>query len=114
MDEIVENAVEVMTRTTWFSRLPKWLRVVLMVISIITLVYWVGFALYKILEAIRIIMAYIFEKRNYWTFLICILLIAIGGLLLGEFYFGLEPFNKIAQWFVDLYESVREWLRSLI
>ena len=108
-----ELATKIITKT-WFDRLPKWLRVILLLISIVTLVYWLGFMIYKILSAIRVIGAYIFEKRNYWTFLCCILILIVGGLLLAQYYFNLDPFGKLLEWFNGQIEALREYLGGLI
>ena len=52
----------------WYSNFPKWLKAVLLIISIITLIYWIGVIIFKILSGIRVIGAFLFEQRNYWTF----------------------------------------------
>lgn len=98
----------------WYSDLPKWLKAILLIISLITVVYWVGFMIYKILCAIRVIGAFIFEKRNYWTFLGCILILGVGALLLAQFYFGLDPVGQFVKWVTSLWESLREAVSELI
>lgn len=113
MEEVITNVVAA-TKQSWFSKLPKWLRIILLILSIVTVIYWLGFAIYKILEAVRIVMAYIFEKRNYWTFLICILILIVGSLLIAQFYFQLDPFGKLANWFIEKWNELREWLSNII
>lgn len=98
----------------WYSGFPKWLKVVLLVASIVTLVYWISLVTYKILKGIRIIGAFVFEPRNYWTFLCCILILAVGGLLLAQFAFGLDPFGKLGDWFVERFEDIKRALISVI
>ena len=98
----------------WYSDLPKWLKAILLIISLITMVYWAGFMIYKILCGIRVIGAFIFEKRNYWTFLGCILILGIGALLLAQFYFGLQPFENFIAWIENLWDQLRNWVSELI
>lgn len=114
MDDVITNAVVTAVKTSRFSRLPKWLRVVLLTLSILTVVYWLGFLIYKLLCAVRVIGAFIFDKRNYWTFLICIVILLVGSLLMAQFYFGLDPFGKMAAWFVQKWDEFREILIELL
>ena len=114
MEEVITNTVVAATKVSWFSKLPKWLKIILLTLSIVTVVYWLGFVIYKILEAVRIIFAYIFEKRNYWTFLICVLILIVGSLLIAQFYFNLDPFGKMANWFIAKWNELREWLSNII
>lgn len=88
----------------WYSGLPKWLKIVLLILSIITLVYWFGFMLYQILKGFRVIGAYIFEQRNYWTFILCVFLIIISALLIAQFYYNLNPFGKFINWLTGLFD----------
>lgn len=111
MDEEIIKAV---VKQHWYSNFPKWLKVILLILSLITVVYWVGLAIYKILSAIRCVGAFIFEKRNYWTFLCCILILVIGGLLLAQFYFGLDPFGKFVEWAVETWDYLREVIANFI
>lgn len=102
MQEIAQAAI----KKHWYSGLPKWLKAVLLIISIITVVYWFGFMVYQILKGIRVIGAYIFEQRNYWTFILCLFLIVISALLIAQFYYGLDPFGKFIDWLTGLFDSL--------
>lgn len=104
----MEEEIKKELKKHWYSNLPKWLKILLLIISLITLVYWLGLMLYKILNAIRVIGAFIFEKRNYWTFLTCILILITGALILAQFYFNLDPVGKIANWFNNNFSNLRE------
>ena len=97
----MEQAVINEVKRSLFSRLPKWLQVILIVISIITVVYWLGFVVYKVLSAIRCIGAFIFEKRNYWTFLCCILILLVGTFIVAQFVLGLDPWGNFTNWVTD-------------
>ena len=69
---------------------------------------------YKIICDIRVIGAFIFEKRNYWTFLCCILILVLGGLLLAQYYFKLDPFGKIVEQVSNLFNQIRGNIGDLI
>lgn len=66
MNEIITNV----TKPSLFKSLPKPIRIALTVLSIITVVFWLFFLIYQFLKLNRIIMAYVFEKEHYWTFVI--------------------------------------------
>lgn len=114
MEEVGTAIVNQVAKTNWFSSLPKWLRSILIVISIVTVVYWVFFLIYITLSTIRKIGAFIFETRNYWTFLGCILILGIGALLLAQFYFNLDPFGKISEWVINTFNEIREVIAGYI
>lgn len=102
------------TQNKLWDRLPKPLRFILIFISIITVVYWVGFTIYKLLDAIRAIGAFICDKRNYWTFLCCILILVVGSLLIAQYYLNLDPFGKIAEWAISRWIELKETIASYI
>lgn len=99
---------------SFFSRLPKWLRVLLIIASIITLVYWLGFIVYKTLSAIRVVGSFIFEKRNYWTFIGCIVILLIGTLVVAQFWLGLDPIGHLQDFVLEKFELIKEWISNQI
>jgi hypothetical protein len=109
-DEIVKRA--------WYRRfydnLPKWAKVLVMVLTILTLVWWVGLFIYKFLCLFRVIGEFIFDKRNYWTFLVCILILGIGSLLVAQFLLGLDPIGNVINWFIDRFNEIRLWIGGAI
>ena len=80
----------------------------LIIASIITLVYWVGFAIYKILCAIRVLGAFIFDKKNYWVFLCCVLILLVGSFLVAQFWLGLDPFGKFISFIQDKFNFIKK------
>lgn len=99
---------------SFFSKLPRWFRILLLVVSIITMVYWVALITYKMLCAIRVIGAFIFEKRNYWTFLFCIAILIFGTLLVAQLFLGLDPVGKIWEYILNQYEQLKETIVNKI
>ena len=98
----------------WYSNFPKWLKLLLFFISIITMVYWVGLVTYKILCAIRIVGSFIFEKRNYWTFLCCIAILIIGSFIMAQFVLGLDPYGKIVEELNKFWDTIIIKLNEII
>lgn len=96
------------------SKLPKFLKVLLIILLTLTCVYWIGLFIYKILEAIRKFVHWVSDKRNWWTFLMCIFILAIGSLLLAQFYFDLDPFGKLVNNIVEKWNDFREYLKGII
>ena len=106
--------LNVVPKLTLFARLPKWLRAILLLVSIITVIYWLGFSVYKFLSALRVIGAFIFDKRNYWTAVWCILILCVGAILLGQFYFELDPIGKLIEFITPYYERLTSYLTNLL
>lgn len=82
----IDNGIGMVTsvvKASWFDRLPKPLRIILIIISIVTIIFWLCKLIFNLLKINRIVMAYIFDKDHYWTFVICLLMI---GLAFATFY----------------------------
>lgn len=94
--------------------IPRWLKVLIKILLIITVIYWFTILIYKLIDLIRSILHFITEKNNWWMFVICLVVLVVGAILLGEYYFGLEPFAKIEAWFLEIVEQVRNFIRSKI
>lgn len=103
-NEVIENVM----RKSLFSKLPKWLKVILVIISILTLVYWVSFIVIKILSAIRFILQEISKKEHWWFFVVTMLVVGIVALLLSQFVFGLDPFGKVISWCVSIFDKIKD------
>ena len=114
MDEVGEKVVAEITRSHWYSGFPRWLKAILLILSIVTMVYWLCYITIKILSAIRVVGSYFFQKEHYWMFLGCILILIVGGLLLGQFYFELNPFGKALDWVIDFWEGLRNDIAGMI
>lgn len=111
MSEQVVEVVEV--KKHWYSNFPKWLRITLLVVSIITVIYWGCLLIYKSLKAFRRFGVFFFDERNYWTFLTCILILLVGSLLIAQFALGLDPFGNFADWVAEKIDDTREAIKSL-
>ena len=115
MENIINE--ENIIRKNLFQSLPKWLRIILIpigiliILSIITVIYWAILLIYKILKINRIIMEYVFKEDHYWTFVICLIMILISALLLSQFVFGLDPFGKFIN---SIIEKINEIKNNLI
>ena len=96
------------------DKMPKPIRVVYYVILAITLIYWLYRLTASILELIQKIGSFIFEKRNYYTFIVCILILCVGILLASQFIFNLDPFGKVANWLVSKWNDLRHWCVEII
>lgn len=98
----------------WYNRLPSAIRFILLVFSIITLVFWLGVFVYKIIDTARKLIHWLTDSRNWWTFVVCILILGIGILLASQFVFNLDPVGKVVNWFNETKDGVKEWLINLI
>lgn len=96
------------------DKLPKPIRVIYYIILTITLVYWLYRFIKLILDLIQKIGSFIFEKRNYYTFVVCLLILCVGVLIASQFIFGLDPIGKLGNWVVDRWNDFRQWCINLI
>lgn len=103
-----------MCRFVYNSNLPKWLKILIYIAITITLVYWLGLLVYEFLEALRKLLHWTSEQRNWWTFLTCIFILGIGSLLIAQFALGLDPFGKIVKWFIDRWNDLRQLIGDKI
>ena len=110
----MEENTDIVKKLHWYSNFPKWLKVVLLIISILTLVYWLGLITFKILSAIRYVGAFLFDKRNYWTFIVTLLIIGISAILLAQFYFNLDPIGKLLNWAEQVFNDLRNSISDII
>lgn len=98
------------------DNLPRPLRFIYYAILILSGVYILYRIIEWVLKTIQKIGQFIFDDRTYWAVWICILILVIGGLLLGQYYFDLDPFGKIAEAVTSLFDQVREnfstWLEE--
>lgn len=96
------------------SNMPKWLKWLLYIVITITCIYWLGIMLYKLLEILRKFLHWCSEKRNWWTFLMCVFIVVIGSLIVAQCFLKLNPFGNFANWIVSKWNSFRNWLGSIV
>lgn len=96
------------------DKMPKAIRIIYYVILAITLVYWAYRLIALTLDLIQKIGCFIFEKRNYYTFVVCMLILAIGILLASQFIFDLDPFGRFVNGIVDKWNNFRQWCVNII
>lgn len=94
--------------------LPKPIRIVYYTLLIITLIYSIYRLIAGTLWLIQTIGSFIFEKRNFYTFVVCILILAVGILLASQFIFNLQPFEKFCNFFVEKWNDLRCWVVELV
>lgn len=88
------------------DRLPRPLRVIYYVVLTLTLIYWLYRLIALILGLIQRIGAFLFEKRNYYTLVLCLALCGIIVLLTAQFYFNLDPFGKFWDWVCSIWNGL--------
>ena len=104
----MDDVLQVLKKEHWYSKFPKWVKILLLIVSVVTMIYWLGLIVYKILCAIRVIGAFVFEKRNYWTFLCCILILLVGSLIMAQGVLGLDPIGKATEFIIEKWQYLKE------
>jgi len=124
-----EEIIKTVVKTHWYSNLPKWLKVILLILSLVTVVYWVGRLIAIILEAVRQlgdlafkglsiafnkVGSFLFDEKKFYTYISCVVIAVIACVLVCEFVFDLGVFEKVANWALEIWERFKETMTDLI
>lgn len=93
------------------SNMPTAIKWILYILLAITMIYLIIILTYKILEYTRRFMSFVSEKRNWWTFVCCILILLIGTFIVAQFVLGLDPFGKFIN---SIIEKINEIKNNLL
>lgn len=96
------------------SQAPKILKVIAYILLVVTMVYLIGIFLYKFLEYLRIFLHWASDKRNWWTFIACVIFLIIGSLLIAQFSLDLNPFGRFLNWILEKWNDFKELLVSIL
>lgn len=88
------------------SNIPKWLKIIFYILLSITLIYWIIWLIYKGLEYTRKFLHWTTEPRNWWTFLVSILLVLVGSFLMAQFVLGLDPIGKLTKYITEIWGNI--------
>ena len=105
---------EDMYRLIWNSNIPKVIKWILYILLAVTMIYWIIILSYKILEYIRRFLHFISDKRNWWTFVCCIIILLVGTFIVAQFWLDLDPLGKIIIMVKDMIENVRNSIGEAI
>ena len=103
-----DEIIQAIAKQTLFQRLPKWLRIVIIILSIVTLIYWACWLVYKFLKYLRVFLHWATDSRNWWTFIVCLLILLIGSFIVSQFVLGLDPIGQFVKWLSNLFNSIKE------
>lgn len=96
------------------SKLPKLLKWLINILLTITCVYWLGYLVYLLLDSIRKFIHWTTEPHNWWTFLMCVMIVLVGSLIVAQFALGLDPIGKATIYITEKINSLRESIANLI
>lgn len=112
--EETQKEVKVM----WYKKLwlvmPSWMKKVFIVLSIVTVVYWVLWALYNALHGIRFFLHWLTDKTVFNVILLIIIGVSIGAFIYAQFVLGLDPIGKFQEWLLPYYEEFKMYLINLL
>jgi len=101
-----------MFKNSFWNKLPLVIKIILLLLSIVTIVFWACFIAYHLANLLRAILHFLTEKKAFWIFMMCIIICSVIGLLFAQFYFGLDPFGKAYSWVLDKINIAKQWLIS--
>lgn len=119
----IENIAEVVLNQTGWSKFWAFLsrhpvfKKVFVIVSIITIIFWILFALYWTLEKLRAFINWLTQKNIFWTAILACVCGGVGYILVAQFVGGQDIFGAIGEFFTDLWnttwDSVGEFFTSL-
>lgn len=89
------------------DHLPKPLKVIYYIILWLTAVYLLYCLVRWLLISFQKAGAFMFDKRNYWTAVWVVFIMAVGSTLIAQFWYGLDPIGHTIRWFESL---IRGWI----
>lgn len=87
------------------EHLPKWLRIIYYIITVLSFVYIVYRFLEWLLKTVQKIGYFIFDPKNYWTAVLAVSIIIICTFIAAQFVLGLDPWGNFIHWIVESYEN---------
>lgn len=94
--------------------MPSWLKVLINILLTITVVYWLGYFIYKFLEIFRKFLHTMTKPDVYWIALGIILLAALTTVFILEFCTDIKPFTNLWNWIVSIYDNTRDAIANKI
>ena len=119
----METLVETMQssqpkKEIWFKRMwaimPSWMKKILIALSIITIVYWLLWAIYNTLHLIRGIVHWITDEKTFNIMLLIIIGVSIVAFIYAQFILGLDPIGKFMDLITPYYEQLKSYLINLL
>lgn len=94
--------------------LPKWLKILINVLITITIIYWLGFIIYKSLDMLRIFLHTVSETKIWWTSLVIIIACTITTLCILECFTNVKPFTSCKDSIITWWNCVRNKIANII
>lgn len=100
MDELLTEAVvkKPAWYFNWYKCLPKWIRIIVEILLVLTVVYFAIILLYKIWDTVGKIIHFLSDRRNWWTYSIAVLIVVVGGLIVAQMIGEWKPFDELVKW----------------
>lgn len=98
------------------SKLPSLIKFIIYIILTITIVYWLLYLVYKILDILRALIHLFTDKGHFWFMILFIIALGIGVLFLMEYVIdvGYKPITLGIEWIKEQYEFVRGYVENII
>lgn len=96
------------------SSMPKWLQIIINVVLTITVVYWLGYMIYKVLDILRLFLHTMTEKKIYWVALGILFTCFLITLFILEFNTDIKPFTLFWEWVCNIFNGARDGLADIL
>lgn len=96
------------------SKIPRIIKWLLYILLTITMIYWIIMLVYKILELIRRFVHFVSDKRNWWTFVGCVIILLIGTFVVAQFVLELDPLGKFITSVNNMIDNIRNSIGNAI
>lgn len=95
------------------SRMPLIMKVIVYVMISVTLVYWLGWIVYKVIELCRKIVHWISKRENFWA-IILVSIILVGIYLVREEIKGDKPITQLIEQVKNYGRILIEYVKAVI
>ena len=96
------------------SKMPKWLKFIIYTILIVSVIYWLGYLIYKIVDFLRFFVNSVTDKKMFWVSVGVMIICGIVTLIILEYNTDVKLITDAWEWTKGVYETVKnkviEWL----
>ena len=96
------------------SNLPSWLKLLINIVLTLTVVYWLGYMIYKIVDIVRLFIHTFTEKKYFWLNFGIVAIALFSCCLYLQYNTDFKPFTELYNKLLDLYNITRNNIADLI
>lgn len=96
------------------SNLPKWLKLLIDIALTLTVIYWLGYMFYKIVDILRIFLHTLTEKKIFWIEFGVVVVAFLGVTLFLQFNTEIKVYTNLYNDLLDIFNISRDFIADKI